>query len=576
MELLDPVVILFLESLAEEIYKVAGEISNLENRLLDKISSLLVPNTEAIAQPAHTLLHVSPQETSLEVTTTTGFYHLSGHNKEPLFFYPVCNTKIHKGDVCYFIHNGTIYAVNKDQTRTRLTRNGKSKPQTENTFWTGLELDEGIDNLSNLSFYLNFQGIPQKEKYLNLLSCTTWKIQDQTIPMSKGLFFTGEKYGDESLEFFASCDLSHRINDSIKKEYDNRFLTVTGNFDIKDKRSLFPQELTDCFSTAVMSGFNKPLLWIEVACPQDFTAEILDNLQVAVNVIPAVNKRLVSKSTVIKPELPFIPLNTNPDESFISVRSLSDSEGKSYYDMPVNKIPCGMYSLRRGSCERYKTRDAQEYLASLINLLDGKIAGFFKEENDVRSDLKMIEAEARELIKQLTQVIADTKERQEVENYICIDTQKEDVFFVEYWMTNGSGANHIPAGTTLSVDNLQVKPDSVVILSATQGGKPAPLAMDRNSFYKKSLSENKLLVTHEDIKNFCIKNFKAYFSDIQVRKGWMESKNPRTGFVRTTDVYMNPRTELKKQMRGQEANFFEQILKENSPATFNYRVFIGS
>jgi hypothetical protein len=574
MDLLDPVVILFLESLAEEIYKISGEIDNLESRVSDKLSSILVPNADAIAQPAHTLLHVSPEDTRLNITTTTGFYHSLKSNRKKMFFYPVCNTQICKGDVKYYIHNGTIYSINKDQTRTRLTRSVKNKPQRENTFWIGLKLSEDIDNLSDLSFYMNLQGIPKKETYLNLLPYTVWKIQDETIPMNKGLFAINEKNENENLDFFSSYDLSQMINNTVKNQYDNRFLTITGNFDITDKREFFPEKLRDIFSSDITANFSEPLIWIEVTCPQIFTSEILDNMQVSINVFPVVNKRLVYKSVEIKSYLPFIPLNTNNEESFISVFSLSDSGGMPYYDVPVNNIRSGIYSLLRGSCERYKTRDAQEYIASLVDLLNGEISGFFKSKSDTGNDLKSIEDAAREMIKQLRQVSADTKNRQEIENYICIDTAEDGIFFVKYWMTNGSDANNIPAGTVLFSENIQAKRDSVIILSETYGGKPAPLATEKNNFYRKSLSENKLLVTNEDIKNFCMKNFSDYFNDIQVRKGLMKNKNPKAGFICTTDVYMNHRKELKKHTGGLDTTFFEQVLRENSPATFTYRVFI--
>jgi hypothetical protein len=570
-EAIDPVVLLFLESLAEEIYKITGEVENLETRLLDKLSSLLVPGMDTVAQPSRTLLHAMPVEGRLEITTKTEF------RQGKYSFYPVCNTRIHNGSVRYFIHNGTLYSID-NQMRTRLTRQGRKNPHDENSFWIGLELNEAVENLSELSFYFDIQGITGKDKYLNLLSCCEWKIRDQALIVAKGLFSTEEEYENDILSFFSASDLSVQINKSVMNDYENHFLTVKNKFDINGKKEAFPEKLKACFPENIHSSITGRLLWIEAVCPPEFTPELMDSLHISINVFPVVNRRLVSGSMEVNGALPFIPLTSGVNESFISVLSLADSSGKRYYDVPVNRSDgSGNYSLRRGGCERYRRSDAQEYLSSFIELLNGEIAVFFKNKSDIKNDVKKIEEEAKELLRHLTQIVSEAKERVEVNNYIYIDTganRANEVYFVEYWLTGGPEANHIPAGSVFSAVRIPVLPGSVISLSPSQGGKPSPLATDKNKLYRKSLSENRLLVTHEDIKDFCIEKFSNFFSGVQVRRGLKEDINPAIGFIRTTDVYLRVKEALKNCFGQDKKDFIEQALKENVPATFYIRVFI--
>jgi hypothetical protein len=574
-ELLDPLVTLFLESFGEEIYRIAGEIDNLENRLLDKLSTILVPDIETIAKPACTILHARPAESLLDITTLTEFQH-SGFS-----FYPVCNTRIYKADVRYFIHNGWLGAVGDDQTRTVITGNGRKEQAAKNSFWIGLEVDAALENLSGWSFYLDFHGVSNPEKYLNLLPYTTWKIGGETVSMEKGLFAVQEQAANEVLELFAGYDFSNKINRSVKNKYDSHYLTVTKDFDIRDKREIFPEALKTAFSPAIVGNFNQSLVWLEVHCPLGFTPEIIHSLQISINTFPVVNKQLVSKTVDINRIVPVIPLNTGRNESFISVLSLSDSSGKHYYDIPVKETGTteyGIYSLRRGGCERYNVRDAMEYLSGLVHSLSGEASAFFKDQNDVKNDLKKIEWKVNGLVRQLNQVIAETRDRYEVENYILIDPEETDrnTFFVQYWVTHSTDAHVVHAGNYFHpVSQLPVHPASVVNLLPAQGGKQAPLGTEKSSMYKQSLSQHCLLITNEDIKTFCNNHFHDFFTDLEIRRGWMESSRLGVGFIRTIDLYMTLRKGLEKQLEQQDGNYFEQLLRAHSPVTSKYRIFIN-
>jgi hypothetical protein len=262
---LDPVVVLLLEALSEEIYKLSGEIDGRETRVSEKLSQLFVPGIDAIVHPAHAVIHATATESMIRLASDAGFVASGKRNQEELVFYPVCNTRLWKGDVRYFAHHGILYAFDKHQNKLPLTCHGKKDCFRENSFWLALELDEAIENLSGLSFYLDMPGVGEKEECLNLWFYTLWSVRGENLPMTGGLFSTGEKYIDHTLELFYEYDYSNRINRSVKAKYDVRFLTLKGDFNPQSKRELIPEKLKDAFSPIVAEDFTIPLLWIEVS-----------------------------------------------------------------------------------------------------------------------------------------------------------------------------------------------------------------------------------------------------------------------------------------------------------------------
>ncbi|MDR1437285.1 MAG: hypothetical protein LBI65_04110 [Candidatus Symbiothrix sp.] len=566
----DPAVTLFLESLAQEIYRISGEIDDMGKRLLDKLASILIPDENTVAHPAQAILHAVPREPMLEITAETAFTCTS--SRREFSFYPVCNTRIYQGGARYFVHGGTIYLMDDDLSRNCLTRSGKKKSSRKNSFWIGLELSPEMKNLANLSFHIDFQGTDNRKKYLELLSCLEWEVQGQAISMEKGLF--SEENGCENPpDMFSAYDFSRKINRSIKEELDVHFLTVKADFDITGRRETFPGELREDFPETLTAKFTDPLLWLKVNCPQTFSPEIIETVQLNINVFPVVNRQLHSLIFETGNSLPIIPLKTEENESFLSVCSVHDSRGKYYYDIPSGNPetePSGIYFLSRGGFERYNERDAREFLVSAISLLSGEQPSFsWNESGPEKAGEKL-----NELIKHLKQALSASS-RREVENYMLFDRSREDeIYFVEYWTTFASEANGIPAGSIFSTENASLYPQSLISLSPSCSGKDAPLAADKNSLYGKTLSTNRLLVTNEDIRDFCTKKFGTLFRDVRVRNGFVENGDSPAGFTRVTDVYLIPRQETGKYAEQEGGLFFRQMLEKNSPATFKYRVFI--
>ncbi|MDU1906450.1 MAG: hypothetical protein E6772_16895 [Dysgonomonas sp.] len=579
-ELLDPVVNLFLESLSEEIFKISSEVDNIENRILNKLSSILVPAIETITQPAHCILHTAAQESIVNVSTQDGFRYIDNSQKQDFAFYPAYNTTVYNGNVAFFIHQESVYTIDRDLSKTLYFRSHQRSLSQENTFWIGLDLDIDIDNIAGMSFYFDLNGVPDKSKYLSLLPYTIWSIGDKKLSINRGGAATPEEYDNITMRLFSHYDLSSKINESVENFYRHCFLHLTSDCPVQQAKEKFPKELLTHFPENKINSIDKPLIWIKVTCPENIPTDIIGLLQISINAFPVINKERISKITSIKKNIPIIPLNTNNNESFISVCKVSDSEGREYYDVPLADTETrqyGIYSLRRGGIEHYNRRDAREYLVNVVDSLNKEASSFFKDKDSIKHELRRIETQINRLIRQLNKRLSDTKNRYEIENYLLFNPDKEnEVYFVDYWITNGVDANHIRPGVHLSMlSDLSLRPSSIYSLSRTTGGKYAPQASEKDQLYKKNIMEHSLLITDDDIQNFCLQEFKESICDVKVSKGFMESNDPKLGFVETTDVYLKPIEGMGSYINDRDRIYYQTSLEEKSPATFNYRIFIN-
>lgn len=570
---LDPAVRLLLESLSGEIYKLYGEIEHAENRISDKLQQLLAYHPETSAEPAHCILHAYPQEDSVEVSMQTEFSHFSKKKNACFSFYPTSNIRLYKASVKYFIHKNTMYAVTKNAYK-RPEFFMDAEDSNAAVCWLGVDVSENIENLSGITFFIDLLAASAKNKHLNLLSHAKWEIGDYALSMENDMF-PGEKRENEVDNLFAQLDVQHEINVSVNRFYKNQLFIVKNDCDIRNRRTIFPDELSLLADEELFRKISKPLIWIKVTFPKEFAPEVIDSLQITVNAFPAINKELISKVEEINAAMPAIPLRTENNEAFIAVSHVSNSDGKVFYDVPpkTETADAGVYSVKKGGVERYSTCDGNEYLSDKIDMLKNEAASFLPTGNNNNNN-DLIRERVHKLIQYLTRTIETVKGNCEPTNYLLIHSEKgSQIYFVNYWVTNCEEANFIREG---AVFNAVANPSVTTSFSLTQtvGGRQALPKNREHSLLRQSLSEHRSLISVDDIRNFCLTEFAELIRNVEIKSGYMPVGNSRTDFIRTTDVYLIPHHDKAVYIDESTVKHIEQTLNKNSPATYKYRVLI--
>lgn len=579
---LDPFVSLFLASLSEEIYKITGDIEKMEGRILEKLSDMLIWDISLYPMPSHAILHAAPIEPFCTIAKDTSFtFGKSSSDKNTdLTFHSVCNTRIVNGDICYMIIDGLCYSVDGDQTKTLLSRSHTDR--NELSLWVGLKLDNSIDNLKDLSFYLNFSDIEAKEEYQKQLQYFNWKFKSQSLTLQQGLSVQENKQDIPAIELFNTLDADYQIGKSVLAKYEHNYFIIEDDISISDNdREYFPKELSSSFSEQFISDCNQPLIWIEIEYPDTINKEILSSLQVSINTFPIINKSL--KSTIVDLDKfnPVIPLETKDGEHFLSIQSVTDEAGCKYHELPYkgddNTEEYKTYSLRRGGYEKYNFRDAWEYLIDIYDLLDKYSVSLSGDDIEGDDELEDLQTRLAELLKYLRHIITAKKEINEQKTYLQIDNVgSEKILFIKYWITNTERGNNIKPGIILNnnSDNPLIQ-STLALLSGTTGGRNAPLSDNRKNIYQESLVKNNLLVTIEDIEEFCKEQLGTVLESVKIKKGLITDPYYTDRFMQTIDIHLSINNMFSNILKERDQEIFVQKIKKKSPATYNYRLFIN-
>lgn len=583
IELLDPLVALFIESLAEEIYTASSEIRNIESRMLDTLSDVISPDISLSAHPAHCILHATPQDGEVVVTSDSAFLVKEkkrySQETEQLTFYPLCSTSIRKGGIRSIIHNNLCYQIESDQSKTLVSRLRNTDPSLSQKYWIGLALDESVSSLKNLSFYFDFRGVSDKTELRRSLSHSIWRLNGRTINHCQGIHTISKEKVNDKVDLFTGFETASQLEIHMLETYADQFRTITDDIVVSEEKGRYPQELKPYLPEYILEEFDPSLIWLEIEFPPLFSTSILESMLICINAFPIINKSLYSKTVELNETLQVIPIETGNHESLLSIHSVIDSSGCLYYELPFEDTltdQYSTYSLRRGGYERYSKREMREYLEKLVQRMESHSAAG-ADNTDKNTQREEAMQGVHKLIKHLKELIAKSTEKLEIQHYISIDCPiKRDVFFIKYWITNSRQANHIKQHTFLSCTdtNFLFDTSSVYTLSDTSGGKYKPQVTERRNLQLKSMTDREMLVTDKDIILFCKKNFASAISDVRIVKGVVENPNRKHEFLRTTDVVLTSQKNASHLLTESEIQQFKQHLQNNSPATYNYRIVL--
>ncbi|WP_010664184.1 type VI secretion system baseplate subunit TssF [Marinilabilia salmonicolor] len=580
---LDPVVKLMIEGLAGEIFKLSGEMKNIESRILEKVARALTPANMVSVRPAHAIMRVNAVNGISQIEKTTEFFYkntgfLKKANLKRLGFTAVCTPQILNGKVAAIVNEKGYYHLDDILTRDIVAWPEQPSHLLSRKMWIGLDLGKEIRSIDNLSFYFDFPYIENKEEYFRLLSYCNWHQGGTPLDVRTGIYsLTNE--GDERKERIAhKYELCSMIDDDTLNWYHHRFITIKTRLHHQDDTTeVFPREITGLFPDDVVPQSAKPLLWLKLEFPPFFTEHIIDEVRVNINAFPVANKFKERMEYSINEMSTVVPLIKGENEYFIAVNSVTDSYGNHYsehisdIDKDKNSFT---YSLRRGGCERFNSADAREYLIRLIDLLHDESVAFSGLEKDTLAE------SAGDLLAQINHLehkVDLAKKNQEVTSYLILEQEVENarMLFPEYWVSNGPMANDINASEDLFyTSDADIERGTAQLLSATRGGQMAPDANQQTAMYKYHLTSHGSVYSREDIINFCLSRYGNFAEKVEVKRGYTTGIIPGEGIIRTIDVHVFSAEKLGSREKGYFSEELYADLKRFSPDDFNYRVYV--
>jgi len=582
IENLDPLVKLLIEAMASEVYKLSNEVANIETRVLERIAQLLTPDTLMSPRPAHAILHARPIEPETLLNCTNGFYYddavlKNRYKVNDIYFYPVQNVSLIDAQVKILASEKAIYTYDRTLNKDLFASSKKRViGQEEQSIWIGLELNRSIKNIENLSFCFDFLNMDSKSNLFSLLPLAKWEFLSNIVNTEVGLFSPGKD--NNSGNTLARYDLPNILDESVRNYYSHRFITVTDKLKISPSdKSTFPAELKDFYPADVIDSFSESLIWLRITFPVGFHSDPIDTITVSVNAFPVANKKICKESSRNHKMTNIVSLNTDYNEYFLSVLSVTDSRNREYKQLPYpdeKMARHGTYSLKRGGIERFDTRNVEEFVLQLLDLLRDESVSFSLLGKGFLNDL-VNEIEALTIT--LEQKFKSIGNNRETPTYIIVDSEgKNEIFDSEYWVTNCEVANEIKSGSFFLQKSNEVlaSPGAIFTLTTTTGGRSKPKSVNALDTYKYILTSRDRIYTTDDIINFCKSELKDTITTIEVKKGIHVSPKPKEGLIRTIDIIIQMEARQTLQIQEIKENLLN-LLARKSPDTYNYRIFIN-
>jgi hypothetical protein len=602
----DPLVKLLLEALAVELARVDSELLNLQQKVAQQISGMLLPDVKQGPVPAHAIVQATSNDASMYTNTDLQLVYTKRVASVPngplnksidIHFAPAGRYKTINAQLKYIAHGNQLY-LSKGLYREPVASAHNYLPS--NQLWIGIESNYFSDiDFSNLPIFFDLRSNEDKYRILNALKHAKCKIANLPINMESGLNDIEDSlhlqdglpnnyqtFADTQFENdFANLYLNVQNYKKVQAIYNNYFLRLPNTKDFKklpDKIfGLVPPEIKNAFGNQGSINQEK-LLWIKFELPPVFNESILSSLTVAINCFPVLNQKLYSVDRRLNNAFNIVPLTA--EEQFLSINNVNsayeqDAESKyAFYAFDrYTESDKGIYAVRLGDVSRFDTRNASQMIDYLIELLRDESRAFEAMGNDYLDNSIKIINQHIELIAQKLNQSSDAVLQSPA--YLLINPLKDgDRVSIEYWCTNGEVGNGIKVASELSLyKGSDFVKQGIILMTPSIGGSNKPNQTELLNAFKSSLISRDRLVTPADVKHFCIDYLRDKLVGIKVSRAVVMSDLPTEGLVPAVklDIQVNKNLGIEAEEWNDIKNELNAVLKTKSSIETNYFIVLN-
>lgn len=529
----DILVRILVEELTEELYRMRNSINNIELTLLEKLAAKLTPPEYLSIRPAHGIFQSKITKPQYMLAHQVPFYlnekpdYLKEKGVENIIFHPVTDTSLFNIRVDYIFNSTNLYIV--DNRGNKQIKCRSSKKAYTDSIWLGLNIDNNIENLKGLAFYIDFPELSEIHDYYEVTHYTELIIKGKQVRLSQG-FPSNMNIYDNTIE------------SNILAFYKKNYLTINDDFFVESLQpELLPSELTGLFEQDDISDMT-PKYWMQVKFHYCIQPEDLTGAVVALNTFPAYNKTINNQKVNKEYLKDTVALYAERFEKLLGVTSVIDSNDNTYssYD-PENNDPAGSYHIEPVNNIHIQSPDIVDYLEQLTDLIDNEKSAFPKIDTDKISDIvnsiKSVETGIEDKLD------SNDKDNQkiEIDRILIYPIKKADSVNIIYETTLGELANNIPAGgkSIPQLDDRSGISDAVTLTSIC-GGKEFSDLEDLLAINKYLLASNDRLITEYNIISFCETELGKLIEKVEIELTCKVSPRPKEGVIKTIEVKLFP------------------------------------
>lgn len=557
IRVLDPIVALFLGACADEFELLYQELGTYQSRILERLSSLLLPDVSKSPVPSHAVACAKlnkDQMGMLELDSEAQFYFrkvnpgaVSSLDSEiDVFFTPVVPVNIVNLELNYTLVGGKLYKIHDTFFKDAIAEVALSKGQ-QTTCWLGFSAGKMLESLNGLNLFFDWPTIDHSLQSVGIIGNARFYLNEHSLNVSK------------VFEKSAPSPALHSVHTAFEPVFDplehipNTYISQF--VCLKHDKSEF--EIGSCYRPLPVEFQNAPelqgktgkenLIWIKVVFDPGTPPEYLQELVVIPNAFPVVNRKKTEFTFRIQNNLNLVPIE--PESGFfLGMDSLASGNGELYSSArsAFNENKEGAYILRRGGITRFDSRDARTLLNHLLDLLRQENTSYKMMGFDAVSEMLV---RMEQLINSIEQKVNREQLVKDESTYLFLHPYvPNDTLFVSYWTTNGEFGNQIRAGSTLnSYGSGFLAGNSLLLCTNTHSGKNPLSASESLDSFKNALLTRDRLVSRSDIRHFCKSFLRGMMDQLEISEVFRPSVKNSKGFEKVfrVDIRLNQNPEEK-------------------------------
>jgi hypothetical protein len=544
---------------------------------------LLFPEVLTTGIPAHSIAHAVPLVSRLQIPARAAFYvqesdlPVREQNSGDIYFTPVMDTQLCNALVSYIATPQNFYKVNGNFSKQFLQiLNPAPTAQQTNPVWIGIQRGENI--LPGCHFYFELRNEAVKYRFYEQLHTVQWTIHGRKQATAHGYF--GDNNGSTSLNPSAIVEGNHnatrQVIQSVKEFYKQQFVTIPP-INLPENKELPPFLPELRYANADKKELEN-LLWIRLDFPGTIPISWLEDINIALNCFPVINRRQYKLQQRLSQFINIVPLQQ--DTFFFDLDSIIGEDGEPIPQTLHKKGHLGV-DLRYSGTGRFSDKDAVVAIENLIQQIKDESSAYAVIGNDfLLAELTLLQ----QILNNLQGELVKKQLTRGVSPHLIFSGKKDNSsvsVFISYWGTQGEQANGIKKNTPmLLLQDIDINNNTCYLVSGTAGGRDPLNENQKILAYKAALLSKEKLVTREDIVSFCKMRLGIEEGWYTIGSGFSVSHLANKGFSKTIDIKIELPLREKEILKARgEIAMIEKDLAEAVTARSNFfmpvRVYIN-
>ncbi len=550
---MDPLVKMLFGACATEFEKNVLAVNELENRLFNRLSEQLLPDTVTGVKAAHALLHLRPQDANYQLNTETDVFSLIEKENETLLkFTPVAPTKVQNTAIKYLISNKGIFHLSPTSKEEITTETPTNNILTKhpNRFRLLVELSEKITILSDFSICFQLLEVSEKDQkdfytYLPLSQCA---INGKVLSLQSGFPITEGDWEIEDTQPFEAelGDKMKAMEQQILGYYKQQFLHIPEGIPLKTKP--LEESLQQLLVELKENKKGKQFICLDIELPSLMPKEIVEKVLPATNVVPIVNRWLEEVKTpsipIEKGKSDLLPLDIQKDTHLLAIKTVQHIGGR-YRQKALQKGTAGVFALRSRATVFQQKRQMLQLMKRLQHLMQDDYESLWAELKDDTLIPTWSLENWNHFLNGASQHLQNkgnsTADKQAFE--LLLKHQQSlssnTKIHATYWCTNATTANDINTQTPLIANKkANWQKGSIQLVSPTIGGRNALTNFEHQQVLKSHLLSRQKLQTLKDIEYYCKAQLGDLVKEVEVCRGVAIGGEREKGIVRVVEVFV--------------------------------------